>query len=83
MLDAYIIDWRKRQQERKEQNYDDGRPRADIGIPNGSLIDDRKENYERWRDQQTPQPEYEPVPVNLDIAMPYQSMNSHNLEGRL
>ena len=83
MLDAFIYDWKRREEERRNQVYDDSRPRAEIGIPNGNLIDERRENYERWRDQQTPKPEYGPIPVNFDIAKPNQPMNSYSLEGRL
>lgn len=83
MRDAFIYDWKKREEERRDQAYDNSRPHAEIGIPDGSLIDDRKERYERWIKDQTPQPEYGPVSVDLDIAMPMQQMNSYLLEGRL
>ncbi len=83
MLDAYIIDWRKREEGRRNQEYDNSRPRADIGIPNGDLIDDRKQKYDDWVNRETPKPEYGPVPVNLDIAKPMQPVISYSLEGRL
>ena len=83
MLDAYIIDWKKREEGRRNQIYDNRRPCAEIGIPDGSLIDDRKQRYEDWINQQTPKPEYGPVSVDLDIAMPSKPMTSYSLEGRL
>ena len=83
MLDAFIYDWKRREEERRNQVYDDSRPRAEIGIPNENLIDDRKQRYDDWVNRQTPKSEYGPVPVDLDIAKPSQPMKSYTLEGRL
>ncbi|MBI5002881.1 hypothetical protein HZC31_05820 [Candidatus Woesearchaeota archaeon] len=74
MLDAYIIDWRKREEERRREQIDDRQPRTEVYVPVDPWAEQRRE-YERSK---LP-PDRGVIIVDLNLRPAYQS----NLEGRL
>ncbi len=76
MLDAYIIDWRRREEGRREQERDSNRPTQRIGnyVPIDPWADERR----RYEENRTPS-DGGVVIVDLNLRPLYQS----NLEGRL
>ena len=74
MLDAYIINWRREQDERTREKRDDRQPHTEVYVP----VDPWAEQRRQYEDSKLP-PERGVVIVDLNLKPLYQS----NLEGRL